>query len=431
MNAATILSWLRTFRPAIATVLVLSLLAGLFQIVGRAPSASLVEPPAFTIFPQGEDVSRLGPVTVTFAKTPEERAPEALFQVIPETKGSYAWLGARTALFQPDFPGFVRGSTYTVNVPARPDAGLSNAITKKFTVTGQLAVQQIIPGDGDTEVPLAAQLFVQFSRSVAPLTTLSAQRSDPVVTFDPALHGTGEWLNTSIYRFLPSDLAPATIYHLKVAKGLTSAADGVLQQDFNATFTTIMPAVDLIQPDTSWIYCGPYQQVDVTFNQPMDPAAQAGFSIRNAETGAVPPGALKWNDARTVLSWNPSERLGVKTQYKVTLDKGLKGAHGGVSVNPRTSAFTTIAQPSVASTTPSNGDKNAFRYGIRINFATPMDPATLENKVRVSGFSAAEVEDAVSTSENGVSVNVGLKSSTTYTVTLLPGATDRYGLAMG
>ena len=359
MNGATILGWLRSYRPAIATVLVLSLLAGLFQIVGRAPGASSVEPPAFTIFPQGEDVTRLAPVTVTFEKTPEERAPEALFQVFPETKGSYAWLGARTALFQPDFPGFVRGSTYTVNVPARPDAGLSNAVTKKFTVTGQLAVQQIIPGDGDSEVPLAAQLFVQFSRSVAPLTTLSAQRTEPVVTFEPTLHGTGEWLNTSIYRFLPTDLAPATTYHLKVAKGLTSAADGVLQQDFTATFTTILPAVDSIQPDTNWIYCGPWQQVDVTFNQPMDPAAQAGFSIQNADTGAVPPGALKWNDARTVLSWNPSERLGVKTPYKVTLDKGLKGAHGGVSVNPRTSTFTTIAQPSVASTTPSNGEKNA------------------------------------------------------------------------
>ena len=431
MNAATILSWLRTFRPAITTVIVLSLLAGLFQVVGRAPSGSLVEPPAFTIFPQGDDAARPGPVTVTFAKTPEEHAPEALFQVFPETSGSYAWLGARTALFQPDFPGFVRGSTYTVNVPARPDAGLSTAITKKFTVTGQLAVQQIIPGDGDTEVPLAAQLFVQFTRSVAPLTTLSAQRTDPVVTFDPALHGTGDWLNTSIYRFLPTDLAPATTYHVKVARGLTSAADGVLQQDFNATFTTIMPAVDLIQPDTSWIYCGPWQQVDVTFNQPMDTAAQAGFTIQNAETGAVPPGTLKWNDARTVLSWNPSERLGVKTQYKVALDKGLKGAHGGVSANPRTSAFTTIAQPSVASTTPSNGEKNASRYGIRINFATPMDPATLQDKVRVSGFTAAEVEDAVSTAENGINVSLGLKSSTTYTVTLVPGATDRYGLAMG
>ncbi len=431
MNAATLMTRLRMFRPAITTVVVLALLAGLFQVVGRAPSASLAEPPAFTVLPQGDDVSRLGPVTVTFAKSPEERAPEALFQVMPETKGTYAWLGARTALFQPDFPGFVRGSTYTVNVPARPDAGLSTAITKKFTVTGQLAVQQVIPGDGDTEVPLAAQLFVQFSRSVAPLTTLSAQRTDPVVTFEPALHGTGEWLNTSIYRFLPADLAPATTYHLKVAKGLTSAADGVLQQDFTATFTTIMPAVDLIQPDTSWIYCGPYQQVDVTFNQPMDPAAQSGFSIQDSNTGAVPPGTLKWNDARTVLSWNPSERLGVKTQYKVTLDKGLKGAHGGVSANPRTSTFTTIAQPSVANTSPSDGDHNAQRYGIRINFATPMDPTTLEDKVSVSGFSAADLEGNVYTSENGITVSVGLKSSTTYTVTLRPGATDRYGQAMG
>jgi len=410
MNAAILMGWLRTYRPAIATVLILGLLAGVVQTVGRGPSASTAEPPTFTVLPQGEDVARLGPVTVTFAKTPEERAPEALFQVLPQTKGTYAWLGVRTALFQPDFPGFVRGSTYTVNVPARPDAGLANAITKKFTVGGQLTVQQIIPGDGDTEVPLAAQLFVQFSRSVAPLTTLSAQRTDPVVTFEPALHGTGEWLNTSIYRFLPSDLAPATTYHLKVAKGLTSAADGVLQQDFNATFTTIMPAVDSIQPDTNWIYTGPWQQVDVTFNQSMDPAAQAGFSIRNADTSAVPPGTLKWNDARTVLSWNPSERLGVKTRYTVTLDKGLKGAHGGVSANPRTSSFTTIGAPSVANTHPSDGDKNASRYGININFATPMDPTTLENKVRVSGFSAEDVANAVSTSENGINISVGLKS---------------------
>src|SRR5438094_9325701 len=369
MNAATILGSLRALRPAAATVLILAVVAGRVQNVGRAPNPSVAEPPAFTILPQGDDVARLGPVTVTFPKTPEERAPAALFQIFPETKGTYAWLGARTALFQPDFPGFVRGSTYTVNVPARPDAGLLSATANKFTVSGQLTVQQVIPGDGDTEVPLAAQLFVQFSRSVAPLTTLSAQRADPVVTFEPALHGTGEWLNTSISRFLPSDLAPATTYHLKVAKGLTSAADGVLAQDFNASFTTIMPAVDLIQPDTSWIYCGPYQQVDVTFNQPMDPAAQVGFSIRNADTGAVPPGALKWNDARTVLSWNPSERLGVRTRYTVTMEKGLKGAHGGVSVNPRTSTFTTIAEPSVANTQPANGDQNAPRYGVRINFA--------------------------------------------------------------
>src|SRR2546430_667856 len=308
MNAATILGWLRTLRPAAATVLILAVVAGLVQNVGRAPNPSVVEPPAFTILPQGDDVARLGPVTVTFPKTPEERAPAALFQIFPETKGTYAWLGARTALFQPDFPGFVRGSTYTVNVPARPDAGLLSATANKFTVTGQLTVQQVIPGDGDTEVPLAAQLFVQFSRSVAPLTTLSAQRADPVVTFEPALHGTGEWLNTSIYRFLPSDLAPATTYHLKVAKGLTSAADGVLQQDWTSTFTTITPAVDSIQPDTNRIYTVPWQQVDVTFNQPMAPPAAAGVTIVNRGTGTTPPATLKREDAPNRLRFHPTTR---------------------------------------------------------------------------------------------------------------------------
>src|SRR5207244_12116093 len=51
-----------------------------------------------------------------------------------------------------------------------------------------------------------------FNRSVAPLTTLAAQRTDPVIAFEPALHGAGEWLNTSIYRFVPTDLAPSTTY---------------------------------------------------------------------------------------------------------------------------------------------------------------------------------------------------------------------------
>ena len=432
MNAVTLLKALQAVRPAITTVLVLSVVTASLEIATRAPIASLLgEPPSFTILPDGDDVARLSPVTVTFAKTPEERAPDQLFQVAPAVSGSYAWLTPRTALFQPDFPGFLRGSTYTVNVPARPEAGLPQAATKKFTVTGQLTVQQVIPGDGDSEVPLGAQIFVQFSRGVAPLTTLSAQRTEPVIQFQPELHGSGEWLSTSIYRFLPTDLAPATTYRMRIQRGLTSAADGVLQQDWTSSFTTIMPAVDLIQPDTSWIYCGPWQQVDVTFNQPMDPSAADAFSIVATDTGLIPPGGLTWNDKHTVLSWNPSQRLGVQTRYTVTLEKGQKGAHGGVTAQARSATFTTIAAPSVRMTQPQNGEKNAQRYGATIYFATPMDPKSLEGKIRVSGFTAEQLENAVYTSESSVSVNVPLKSSSTYTVTLLRGATDRYGQPMG
>src|SRR5436309_247790 len=243
----------------------------------------------------GDDVARLAPITVTFAKPPSDRAPEPLLQLYPETKGAYAWLSPRTLLFQPDFPGLLRGSMYTVHVPARPEAGVPQPVTRKFTVTGKLTVQQVIPGDGDTEVPLGAQVFVQFSRSVAPLTTLAAQRADPVLVFEPPLHGKGEWLNTAIYRFIPADLVPTTTYRVTVARGLTSAADGVLESDFHSTFTTIAPAVDSITPDGGWLYGGPWQETVVVFNQPMDPSAADGLSVRDAQTGAPVRGKLTWN----------------------------------------------------------------------------------------------------------------------------------------
>ena len=430
MSSVRILGLLRAARPAIATVMAISLVVGLVQIIGKG-DLRLGEPTAFTILPEGTDVARLAPITVTFPSAPAERTLDNLFHVFPEVAGTYAWMSPRTALFQPDFPGLLRGSTYTVSVPARPDAGLPQNVSKKFTVTGRLVVQQVIPGNGDTEVPTAAQIFVQFNRSVAPLTTLAAQRTDPVIAFEPALHGAGEWLNTSIYRFVPTDLAPSTTYQMRIAKGLTSATDGVLQDDYRWSFATITPAVDSIQPDTNWIYCGPWQQVDVGFNQPMDPSAAGGFSITSAATGAAPAGKLSWNDAHTVLSFNPTERLGVQTRYTVTLEKGLKGAHGGVTANGRTATFTTIALPSVATTYPADGAKDAGRFGFSVQFATPMDPATLENKIRISGFTAADLENRVYTSENTIGVNVSFKASTAYAVDLLPGATDRYGQVMG
>jgi hypothetical protein len=430
MNAKRLRDLLWQLRPAMTTVLVLATVIGVVQVAGRAPRGVLLtEPAAFTILPEGIDVPRLGPVTVTFAKQPEERAPENLFQITPQPQGTYAWLSARTALFQPDFPGLLRGSTYTVTVPARPEAGLPQVATKKFTVTGQLVVQQVIPGDGDTEVPLGAQVIVQFSRSVAPLTTLAAQRTEPVVTFEPALEGRGEWLNTSIYRFVPKDILPATTYRLRIAKGLTSAADGVLQDDFRSTFSTITPGVVAITPDNNTQFASPTQEVVIRFNQPMDRSAASGISLLDPD-GAAVPGTIAWSEGDAVATLTPSARLGVRTTYRVTVAKGLKGARGGETSLEPTSTFTTVALPSVSSTQPNDGASNAGRFGVSIQFATSMDPASLEGKLSVSGFTAAELEGRGFTGENGVGVNVVLKPSTVYTVTLAAGATDRYGQAM-
>src|SRR3989442_3844844 len=308
----------RSFGGAGAAVILLAFVIASCQLVGRAEPTPLTgEPAAFELAPGGDDVARLAPITVTFAKPPSDRAPEPLLQLYPETKGAYAWLSPRTLLFQPDFPGLLRGSMYTVHVPARPEAGVPQPVTRKITVTGKLTVQQVIPGDGDTEVPLGAQVFVQLSRSVAPLTTLAAQRADPVLVFEPPLHGKGEWLNTAIYRFIPADLAPTTTYRVTVARGLTSAADGVLESDFHSTFTTIAPAVDSITPDGGWLYGGPWQETVVVFNQPMDPSAADGLTVRNLESGALVQGRRTWSADRTTLTFNPTAPLAASTKHQI------------------------------------------------------------------------------------------------------------------
>ena len=420
---------LRRFRGGVTTALLLVVVIGCTQLV-RLPWQDAA--PAFSLSPSGDEVSRLSPVTVTFTKAPQDVVvPESLLQVVPPTPGSYAWLSPRTLLFQPDFPGLLRGGTYTALVPANPDAGVPQTVARKFTVTGKLTVQQVIPGAGDTEVPLNAQVLVQFSRSVAPLTTLAAQPKDTVVTFDPPLHGTGEWLNTSIYRFAPTDLAPSTTYAVTVRRGLSSAADGVLESDFRSSFTTIAPSVDSIVPDGAWLYGGPWQEVTVTFNQPMDPSTADGVSVVNATTREAVPERATWNAEHTVLTLNPTARMTNETRYEIAVGKGLRGARGGVTAAPRTSTFTTVGAPRVSQTYPANGQGDAGRYGVSINFASPMDPDSLEGKLHVSEFSDKDLEGKVFTYPFGLSASLPMEASHRYTVTFDAGARDQYGQAMG
>lgn len=389
-----------------------------------------VEPPGFALSPDGDDVPRLTPIKVTFASPPEERTPEKLLQLEPAVEGSYAWLSDRTVLFQPEYPGLLRGSTYTVKVAARPETGLTEEVQRQFTVTGLLTVQQAIPGEGDTEVPLNVPILVQFSRSVAPLTTLSAQSTTPVVEFDPPLEGTGEWLNTSIYRFVPTDLQPYTTYRLRIPAGLTSAADGVLREDYSWSFTTVSPAVAKFTPDNNTDFASPRQQVVVAFNQPMADAAAAGISLVDLSGGAV-AGSVTWSEGNTVATFTPAGPLGYRTTYEAVVAAGLPGANGGATADERRSRFTTVGLPVVSSTFPRNGETSAQRYGVSFTFSNPMDIDSLEGKVSVSGFTAEDLEGNVYIGEFDMYVSLPLRPSTSYTVTLAAGAVDRYGLVMG
>ena len=73
-------------------------------------------------------------------------------------------------------------------------------------------------------------ITVIFNRPVVPLVTVEDMGNLPQpLEFDPPLEGEGEWLNTSIYMFTPSDgLRGGTDYTVTVKAGLEDITGGIL-----------------------------------------------------------------------------------------------------------------------------------------------------------------------------------------------------------
>lgn len=432
ISPETLRTWSRDPRARYLAALIAVVVVGLVAFAmlrGGSSKVQPTEPAGFSVSPEGDDVARLSPVKVTFASAPNEKDAAKLLTIEPKVAGQYAWLSERTVLFQPDFPGLLRGATYTIHVPARPETGLQQAVQKEFTTSGLLKVVQAIPADGDREVPTQAQVLVQFSRSVAPLTTLAAARKDPVVAFDPPLEGNGEWLNTSLYQFVPKTLAPNTTYHLKIAAGLTSEADGVLKEDYAWSFTTVGPAISSIKPDQNTVLGAPRQPVAVVFNQAMDhTSVEAGLKLLDPN-GTPVAGAYTWSSGGETVTFTPAANMAPGKTYSIVISKGLKGAGGGETKDERKTFFTVAPLPAVSSTRPANGETAAERFGVQLNFATPIDPDLFRERISITGFSLAEIQDGMypGGDERNLYISVRLKPSTRYTVNVAGGAVDRFG----
>jgi len=76
---------------------------------------------------------------------------------------------------------------------------------------------------------------------------LKAQRRratpDPLV-ISPAVAGAGEWINTAIYRFKPSEgLAASTTYTVVVKAGLVDTTGSALVEDYVFSFRTVDPTI--------------------------------------------------------------------------------------------------------------------------------------------------------------------------------------------
>jgi hypothetical protein len=207
--------------------------------------------------------------------------------------GDFEWVTDRAVRYKPS--GLARDTRYHLylgqGAKSQEGAPLDGAFRFKFNTTGFLEVTQTIPADGSTDVESDGIVTVMFNRPVVPLTAVSlpgAELPHPL-TFDPPVAGVGEWLNTSIYVFTPSEpLAGGTTYAARVEAGLTDTTGGLLTEDHVWQFTTFPPEVVWVTPHEDQELVPPDTAITVQFNQQVDAvSAASAFRLWRGRAGRI------------------------------------------------------------------------------------------------------------------------------------------------
>jgi hypothetical protein len=140
--------------------------------------------------------------------------------------------------------------------------------------TGPLKVLRYAP---EGEISIAPFINITFNQPMVPLATLSELSAAQVpVQVDPSLPGTWRWLGTKTLNFqydsaLIDRLPKATVYHVTIPAGTTSATGGVLTETVEWSFTTPPPKVLFTYPPDGPQPLNPL--FFIRFDQRIDPPA--------------------------------------------------------------------------------------------------------------------------------------------------------------
>jgi hypothetical protein len=409
------------------------------------------------------------PVELTFDQPMDQSSVEAAFTITPSVSGELSWADARTLKFVPQ-TSLARGTRYKIRVDksARNVEGksLADPVQFDFQTVGYLAVSEVQPAPTSEDIDPHTAVTVIFNRPVVPLTALSRQDELPdPLTFLPSVQGEGEWLNTSIYRFQPTEgFQPATVYKARIAAGLEDTMDGILEEDYTWVFTTLRPAVWAWHPRTNAEHVAPGAHISVTFNQPMDHAAtEAAFSLK---VGGQPiAGTFRWADApdpsetdtRPRAWWgskppesaydlqgetmafvpdaplprNASCVATVSTAAKARAREDTGGHPTAGLVGDFNWSFRTVLDPGIVSTSPNDGETDVNPYGdVRITFASPMLRDGFLEYLRITP-PMTNVYTYWSNADTEVRIRFPRDPATAYTLELSSETPDKYGAPLG
>ncbi|MEM7537004.1 MAG: Ig-like domain-containing protein [Chloroflexota bacterium] len=305
-----------------------------------------------------------------------------------------------------------------------------------------LQITSTQPDNNQDEVNTAGHIVIVFNRPVVSLVSLDSQGSlpHPVRVSSPdgvSISGLGEWLNTSIYRFTPTDLlAGDTTYTVSVDAFETDAQGGLssihFEESFEFQFTTSSPSVITIRPR------GPKQRPDsvvkITFSQPMDRASvEDAYQLLHVDNDALIDGDFGWNEASTQMVFTPTEKLFFGHEYIASVDDTAVSAAGRGSLrDDADSRFAVVPLPQIESVNPSPLSTVPPDRRVSIKFNTAMSSTSALANISISPpVTGTNVYSEYSSYNATAYFHWPKQPNTVYTITVGGTIADPYGNTLG
>jgi uncharacterized protein YfaS (alpha-2-macroglobulin family) len=394
--------------------------------------------------PLGEETPLDSDLVIYFDQAMDTEVTASVFELIgpdgDSIAGQITWPDERTLQFDPA-EDLLPDGTYeaVVGTGATSAEGVSLDVERSilFSTLTTLQVTQVFPLDGATGVEASSLITAMFNRPVVPLATSQDQANQvQPLSISPQVAGQGEWLNTSTYIFRPDEpLVGNTTYSVSVPAGLRDVSgsdESQLAQSVSWKFTTEAPSVDRIAvPDLITHPQDYYSDMplnatfSIRFRQPMDQSStQSAFSLMSNDYRRV-AGRFAWDEENMEMIFTPTSRLELGTGYSLILDNSAEALEGGTLKEGLVWHFYTVFYPAIVRVTPANGQvQNYYSDQFEIEFASPMDKDTLENRVIITPRPEGELSWNY---YNRRMTIFGLEPSTSYQVRILSGMADPHG----
>ena len=295
--------------------------------------------------------------------------------------------------------------------------GQQFSFTTKFgnDLTGP-ALTGTSPENGDTNIPLNAQVVLEFSNQLDPITS---QTGFSMTTGGNAVPGTFTYsLNDETVSFTPAALlTPTTSYTVNYTAQITDTAGNSLTNPGSLTFTTgtssrsAGPSVTIVDPPNGSFNVGLNVKPHISFSEPVNELTiPAALSLSYEDSGASVPAIVTVAPDRLSATITPSASLLPNTEYGLNIcgytDIAGNNAYcsSGWSFVTGMSALT--SNVTVSTVIPSNA-----QTGVPLNaqivavMSNTVDPTSItDNSITLTPTGGSAVAGTVTLASDGVTL---------------------------